>query len=173
MTESDASWADRIVAEFGDGHPVEAIAARYGLSVEQVYAVVQGEVGPTGRPAPHYAPPPAQGDYPPAQGYYAPPPAQGYYPPPPPAQGYYPPPPPPPGPPPATQPPVQGYYAPPAYGFPAQPPPFPNEDAIVAEYADGHDVNAIAFRYGLTVDQVYWVVQRALHDDGPPAPPLG
>ncbi len=170
MTEPDVSWADRIVAEFGDGHPVEAIAARYGLTVAQVYAVVQGEVGPAAPPAPgYYAPPPAPAYYPPppAPGYY--PPQPGYYAPPaqpvPPDQpvqpappGYY------------APPPVQGYYPPPAYGPPAQPPPFPHEDAVVAEYADGHDVNAIAYRYGLTPDQVLWVVQRALDADGPTAP---
>ncbi|GAA4589352.1 uncharacterized protein (DUF433 family) [Actinoplanes octamycinicus] len=172
MTEPDASWADRIVAEFGDGHPVEMIAARYGLTVPQVYAVVEGEVGAAGQVQPGHHPPPASyypppGHAPPAYypppGYPAPPPGQAYYPPPGhPGQAYYPPPayPQQPAPPPATAP----YPAPPA---------FPHEDAIVAEYADGHDVTAIAYRYGLTADQVYAVVQRALQEDPPPTATAG
>jgi hypothetical protein len=30
---TDQTWQDRIVADFGDGYPVEQIAARYGLTV--------------------------------------------------------------------------------------------------------------------------------------------
>ncbi|MFF5081356.1 hypothetical protein ACFY36_30280 [Actinoplanes sp. NPDC000266] len=37
-----------------------------------------------------------------------------------------------------------------------------DEDAIVAEYGDGHDLDAIAHRHGITPDQVLQVVQRAL-----------
>lgn len=44
--EGYPSRQDRIVAEFGDGYDVEGIAARYGLTVEQVYAVVERSVGP-------------------------------------------------------------------------------------------------------------------------------
>lgn len=79
MTETYPSREDRIVAEFGDGYEVEGIAARYGLTVEQVFAVVEREVGPAGQAPPpgHYAPP-APGHYaPPAPGYSAPP-APGY-----------------------------------------------------------------------------------------------
>jgi Mor family transcriptional regulator len=52
-TGAYASWDDRIVAEFGDGYDVEGIAARYGLTVEQVYAVVARSVGPADRGTPH------------------------------------------------------------------------------------------------------------------------
>jgi transposase-like protein len=56
---TDQTWQDRIVAEFGDGHPVEQIAARYGITVAQVYAVIQREVS---GPAPeYYGPPPGPG----------------------------------------------------------------------------------------------------------------
>ncbi|GGN51600.1 Mor family transcriptional regulator [Actinoplanes campanulatus] len=49
---------DRIVAEFGEGHAVEDIAARYGLTVAQVYMVVEREVRFDPAPAsPYYAPP--------------------------------------------------------------------------------------------------------------------
>ncbi|XVU23774.1 hypothetical protein ACQPZJ_42070 [Actinoplanes sp. CA-054009] len=132
-------FEDRIVAEYGDGYDVEGIAARYGLTVAQVYAVVQQALGPA-------APPP--GPYPPQP--YAPP---GPYPPP----AYY-----------APQPYAPQPYAPQPYG----PPPgvvgwVPNvidEDAVVAAYGDGHDVEAIAHRHGITPEQVYQVVQRALSD---------
>jgi Mor family transcriptional regulator len=40
------SVEDRIVAEFGAGYDVEMIAARYGLHVRQVYAVVERAVIP-------------------------------------------------------------------------------------------------------------------------------
>ncbi|MFF5081355.1 hypothetical protein ACFY36_30275 [Actinoplanes sp. NPDC000266] len=62
MTDPYATFEDRVVAEFGDGHDVEGIAARYGLTVAQVYAIVEREVGPAAPPA--YPPPPP--------GYYAP-----------------------------------------------------------------------------------------------------
>jgi hypothetical protein len=96
------SREDRIVAEFGDGFDVEGIALRHGLTVAQVYAVVEREVGPAdqGFPSPpSYFPPP---------GHHVPPPPVHYAPPPPGFQGHYPPPP------------GQGHYGPPAY--PVQPP---------------------------------------------------
>ena len=43
MTDAYPSRDDRIVAEFGAGYEVEGIAARYGLTVEQVYALVERE----------------------------------------------------------------------------------------------------------------------------------
>jgi len=95
---------DRIVAEFGGGHAVEGIALRYGLTVAQVYAVVQGEVAP--------------GDQRPV----------------------------------------------------GESPGRPDEDAIVAEYAEGHDVGAIARRHGIDVSQVYAVVQRTVDDRPRPGP---
>jgi Mor family transcriptional regulator len=57
--EAYQSRDDRVVAEFGDGYPVDGIAARHGLTVEQVYAVVERDVGPADpdRPPPAYAPP--------------------------------------------------------------------------------------------------------------------
>lgn len=48
--EGYPSREDRIVAEFGDGFDVEGIAFRYGLSVAQVYAVVEREVEPAAQP---------------------------------------------------------------------------------------------------------------------------
>ncbi|GIE77170.1 hypothetical protein Aph02nite_31200 [Actinoplanes philippinensis] len=132
MTEPYQTREDRIVAEFGDGYEVEAIAARYGLTVEQVFTLVAREVGPAG-PA---QPPPA---------YYQPPPP-AYYQPPPPA--YH-------------QPPPPAYYAPPPYQMQG----FVNPDAIVADYGDGHDVALIARRHGITVEQVYLVVQQSLSED--------
>jgi Mor family transcriptional regulator len=44
---------DRIVAEFGDGYDVRVIASRYGLTVDQIYAVVHREVGQVDQPYPH------------------------------------------------------------------------------------------------------------------------
>jgi hypothetical protein len=108
VTEAYPSRADRIVAEFGDGYEVEGIAARHGLTVEQVFALVEREVGP------------------------------GRYPPTPPA-----------------------HYAPPAYQLQG----FANPDSIVAEYGEGHDVALIARRHGITVEQVYLVVQQAVAGD--------
>ncbi|SNY50270.1 hypothetical protein [Paractinoplanes atraurantiacus] len=134
MTDPYATFEDRIVAEFADGHDVEGIAARHGLTVPQVYAIVERTVGP---------PPP------PPPGYYAPHP--GPYPPP----GYY-------APQPAPYSPPQGGYHPP--GVPSWVPNVLDEDAIVAEYGDGHDVEAIAHKHGITPDQVLHVVQRALAD---------
>jgi len=146
VTEPGPSWADHIVAEFADGHPVEAIAWRYGLTADQVLAVVAMEVGPgTPPPAGYYSPPAA-----PPQGYYAPPPA--------PPPGY-------------AAPPAPQTWAPPAHT--PQSPPYtpqgyqppavaPDEDTLVAEYADGHPVEAIAYRHGLTVDHVYQIIQRSL-----------
>ncbi|GIF17019.1 hypothetical protein [Actinoplanes teichomyceticus] len=210
--EGYPSREDRIVAEFGDGLDVEGIAHRYGLTVAQVYAVIEREVGPAGHTHPglsgHPAPPyPATGHHPPPTypapghqppGYHVAPPS-GYQPPPvypPPGPGYQPPPV---YPPPAHQPPgypAPGYqappptpehyappapYAPPGYagpvpgyagpvpGYAGPVPAFPDVDAIVAEYGEGHDVESIARRHGLDVRQVYEVVQRAVTDD--PAPP--
>ncbi len=147
-----SSREDRIVAEFADGHAVEGIAFRYGLTVEQVYAVIEREVGPAAQgPPSHYPPQPSYGPPP----VYGPPPSYG----PPPVYG----------PPPAYGPPP--YYGPPVV-HPAPggwPPPqgHPDYDAIVAEYGEGHDVDAIARRHGLTAEQIYQVVQRALaNDDG-------
>ncbi|MEU4689431.1 hypothetical protein [Actinoplanes sp. NPDC023714] len=65
----EESRDDRIVAEFGDGHDVDGIAARYGITVAEVYAVVEREVGPS-VPAPP-GPYPVPGHYPPPA--YAPP----------------------------------------------------------------------------------------------------
>jgi hypothetical protein len=169
--EGYPSREDRIVAEFGDGHDVEGIAFRYGLTVAQVYAVVEREVGPVaqGSPGPppayhvpqppvgHYYPPPApQGSYlPPApQGPYLPPAPQGYYPPPP-HQVYY-------GP--------SAHPAPPPSAYAGPGPDFPppqDEDAIVAEYGEGHDVNWIAHKHGITVERVYQVIQGVVGDDQP------
>lgn len=190
-SEGYPSREDRIVAEFGDGHDVEGIALRYGLTVEQVYAVIEREVGPAEqRPPtpPAYYPPPGQ--YPPP-GYYGPPPPAPnyYYAPqpgqyPPPGQGYYGPPAyqaPPPGyappgyAPPGYAPPPPGYvppppgYAPPGYAAPPPgyvPPPL-DEDAIVAEYGEGYDVEWIARKHGITAEYVYEVVLRVVdnHDE--------
>ncbi|MEU4164326.1 hypothetical protein [Actinoplanes sp. NPDC026670] len=157
MTDAHPTREDRIVAEFGAGYDVEGIAARHGLTVEQVYALVEQEVGageqtpPGHNPPPnHYAPP----------GYYAPPPA---YPQPPGPGGHYPPPPAHYGPPPAPghyQPAPPGYYPPPSYQLHG----FADPDTIVAEYGDGHDVALIARRHGITVEQVYFIVQHAVSD---------
>ncbi|MFC4070534.1 hypothetical protein [Actinoplanes subglobosus] len=199
MTEAYPSREDRIVAEFGDGYEVEGIAARYGLTVEQVFAVVEREVGPAGQAPPpgHYAPP-APGHYaPPAPGHYAPP-APGHYAPP--APGYqgipgYPVPPEYQGPidyrrpadhpgpgfqtPPGSYPPQPDPAPlPPGYPAPAPPPAYyaPSSyeaaesavlEAVVADYGDGHDVAMIAGKYGITVEQVYLVVQRVLGSDRP------
>ena len=56
--EGYLSREDRIVGEFGDGLDVAGIALRYGLTVAQVYAVVERQVGPAdqGLPSPHPAP---------------------------------------------------------------------------------------------------------------------
>jgi Mor family transcriptional regulator len=115
---SEAYWSrdDRIVAEYGDGYDVEGIASRYGLTVAQVYAVVEQNVAAADQA---YPPPPLP---------YAPPPA----------------------------------YAPPLYPPPTYPGylGFPNEDAIVADYGAGYDVNDIARKFGIPVEQVYEVVLR-------------
>lgn len=168
--EGYLSREDRIVAEFGDGFDVEGIAFRYGLTVAQVYAVVEREVGPAaqglGRTPSHGGPPVYYG---------SPPPAAYAYPPPTAPQGYDP-----------NQP-GQYYYRPPVYPTPAQPPPgvpaapgyplpgstppspgSPTEDAIVAEYGQGYDVAWIARLHGITAEQVYEVVQRVVADDPPP-----
>ncbi|GIF08137.1 hypothetical protein [Actinoplanes siamensis] len=142
MTAEDVpSWEDRVVAEFGDGHAVEAIAARYGITVAQVYVVVEREVGRSPYPPESYqaAPPPYR-----PQGYQAAPPHLG---------------------PPAYQPPP-GCSAP-AHPAPGYPPPqaFPDEDVILGEYADGHDVQAIAWRHGIPAERVYEIVRRVVQDD--------
>jgi hypothetical protein len=151
--EGYPSREDRIVAEFGDGHDVEGIAFRYGLTVAQVYAVVEREVGPVAQGSP--GPPPA---------YHVPQPPVGHYYPPPASQGYYPPPP------------HQVYYgpsahpAPPPSAYAGPGPDFPppqDEDAIVAEYGEGHDVNWIAHKHGITVERVYQVIQGVVGDDQP------
>jgi hypothetical protein len=210
---------DRIVAEFGDGHDVEGIALRYGLTVAQVYAVVESEVGPAGQGHPgyyspqfgpnHHAPPAGPpGYYPPPPGtaYYGPPahqaPPPGYGPPayqaPPPSYGppaYQAPlpgygPPAPQGPPPGPGYDAAGYQVPPGPGYgpsahqappapdgPPNPHPGPgvplshgvvDEDAIVADYGAGHDVESIARQHGVTAERVYEVVQRILADDAQP-----
>jgi Mor family transcriptional regulator len=46
-----------------------------------------------------------------------------------------------------------------------------DEDAIVADYGEGHDVESIARKYGVTAERVYDVVQRILADE--PQPPTG
>lgn len=122
---------------------MQQIAARHGLTVEQVYAVVEREVGPAG-----FGHPDPPGQYPPP-GHHP----QAYYPPPQPGQAYYPPPPP-----------GQAYHPPPAYVPPGPPAPqgYLDYEAIVAEYGDGHDVEAIARRHGLSTEQVFEVVQRML-----------
>ena len=130
-----ASREDRIVAEFGDGLAVEGIAFRYGLTVEQVYAVIEHEVGPAGQGSPSSYPPHRYGPSQPA-----PPPYYG---------------PPQPAPPP--------YYGPSVAWAPQG---HPDHDAIVAEYGEGHDVDSIARRHGVSAQQVYEVVQRAVDDDG-------
>lgn len=122
MTDAYPSREDRIVAEFGAGYDVEGIAARHGLTVEQVYALVEHEVGRPGQAPPAYFPPPQ---------------APGHYQPSPPA-----------------------YYAPPSYHLHG----FADPDTIVAEYGDGHDVALIARRHGITVEQVYFIVQHAVSD---------
>ena len=184
--EGYPSRADRVVAEFGDGHDVAGIAARHGLTVEQVYAVVERTVGPVGHPPPGqpggfpapgqaggYPAPGQAGSYPaaghaggfpaPGPGHAPPPPGYqpGYGPPPPAYQpGHAPPPPPGPYPPQPGHPvPVPGH--PPAHGF-------PDEDAVVADYAEGHDVRAIAQRHGISVEWVYAVVQRVTGAEPPP-----
>lgn len=161
------SREDRIVAEFGDGLDVEGIAFRYGLTVAQVYVVVEREVGPADQALPTPCPPP---------GYYAPPPAgpqdRSL---PPPGPGFY-------GPPAyQAQPPPPEPYAPPAgYGPPGHAGPgqgyqpsqgSPAEEAIVAEYGEGQDVEGIARKYGINVERVYEIVQRIVGDD--PRPPTG
>jgi hypothetical protein len=153
-TDGYPSRDDRIVAEFGDGFDVEGIAFRHGLTVAQVYAVVEREVGPAGQSPPGPYPPP---------GHYAPAPPASYYPPPP-GQVHY-------GPPAyPMQPPPPGRYVPPApYGPPVhgyQPSPgLPDDDAIVAEYGEGRDVELIARSHGITVERVYEVVQRNVASD--------
>ncbi|WP_433797256.1 hypothetical protein [Actinoplanes sp. CA-252034] len=147
MTEPYQTREDRIVAEFGDGYEVEGIAARYGLTVEQVFALVEREVGATESTRPGPQPPPA---------YYQPPPPPPGYGPPAPPHGYGPPPPHP-----GYGPPPPGYGPPPAYHMQG----FVDPDSIVAEYGDGHDVALIARRHGITVEQVYLVVQQSLTDD--------
>jgi Mor family transcriptional regulator len=57
---------------------------------------------------------------------------------------------------------AQPVYQPPQAYYP--PPYFPHEDAIMAEYSEGHPVEAIAYRYGITRDQVYAIVQRLVAD---------
>ncbi|MEV0895464.1 hypothetical protein [Actinoplanes sp. NPDC049802] len=119
---------DRIVAEFGDGHAVEDIAARYGLTVAQVYMVVEREVGPAAHPpAPGHHAPPAHGSPPPR--YHTP-----------------------------------AAYAPaPHPGFP--PPGYRDVDTIVAEYGAGYDVQWIAYKHGLTVEWIYYLVGQAVRDE--------
>jgi Mor family transcriptional regulator len=147
VTEAYPSREDRVVAEFGAGYEVEGIAARYGLTVEQVYTLVEREVGAGEQTPPGHNPPP---------NHYAPP---GYHAPPPP----YPQPPAHYGPPPAPvhyQPAPPGYYPLPSYQLHG----FADPDTIVAEYGDGHDVALIARRHGITVEQVYFIVHQALAD---------
>ncbi|MEU4562768.1 helix-turn-helix domain-containing protein [Actinoplanes sp. NPDC023936] len=171
MSEAYPTTEERIVAEFGDGHDVQGIALRYGRTVEQIYAVVERELSqdpPTPQPPPGQDPltpqPPLGQDpltpqppwpsYPPGP-YTAPPSPYSA----PPSQyaaqpGHY-----------APQPP--GQYLPPAYpvqGFPPAPG-FPDEDAVVAEYSEGHDVEAIARKHGIAVDRIYEIVQRAVSAD--------
>ncbi|GAA4946433.1 helix-turn-helix domain-containing protein [Actinoplanes utahensis] len=130
-------WEDQIVADYGKGYDVRAIAARYGITVDQVYAVVQSEIGPPVQPPPdYYAAPPV---------YYEPQPPTAHPPPQPPPGYQYPPP--------------QAYPAPPP-GWPGPAPGHLDVDAIVAEYGEGHPVEAIAHRHGLTVQQIYEVVHR-------------
>jgi Mor family transcriptional regulator len=112
-TEGHPSRDDRVVAEFGDGLDVEGIAFRHGLTIEQVYAVIEREAGPAAPPA-AYA----------GQG-------QGFQP----SQGS------------------------------------PDDDAIVAEYSEGNEVEWIARKHGIDVERVYEVVQRIVDDD--PRPPTG
>ena len=123
-------WEDQIVADYGDGYDVQAIAARYGLTVEQVYAVVQGEVGSPEQPPPGYPPPPP--------GWPAPSPHA-------------------PSPPGHPAPPPPGYSAPPP-GHVVPPPTVVDVEAIVGAFAGGHPVEAIAQRHGLTVQQIYEVI---------------
>jgi Mor family transcriptional regulator len=66
-TEQYPSRDDRIVVEFGDGFDVEGIALRYGLTVAQVYAVVEREVGPADQA--HPGPPQSHQGFQPAQGF--------------------------------------------------------------------------------------------------------
>ena len=120
-TEGYPSREDRIVAEFGDGLDVEGIAFRHGLTVAQVYALVEREVDPAG------------------QGHPSPP---SHYP----LPGY------------AGQ--GQGFQ-------PSQR--SPDDDAIVAEYGEGNEVEWIARKHGIDVERVYEVVQRIVEDD-PQAP---
>jgi transposase-like protein len=124
------------VAEYGEGNDVEGIARKHGLTVEQVYALLQRQVGPSEQqfssPPPPYPPPV----------YYGPPPGANY-------------------------------SAPPAYPGPGpapQPAPGVVDDAIVAEYGEGHDVEVIARRHGISVDEVYEVVLRNVDDDDPDSP---
>lgn len=114
---------------------MEGIAARYGLTVEQVYALVEREVNQPGPPPVpgHYGPPVYQSPV------YQPPVQYG---------------------PPVYQPPVQA-YAPPVQAVQWS----PYEDAIVADYGAGRDVAEIARKFGITVEQVYEVVQRNLATD--------
>ncbi|MGK5683182.1 hypothetical protein [Actinoplanes sp. URMC 104] len=152
--EAQQSVSDRVVADFGDGYEVEAIAARYGLTVDEVFAVVRLELGGAqasgpGLPAapvwppPAYAPPAADPYSPPAAGPYAPP-------------GPYPAPP-------AYAPAAPEYYAPPpAYGASGWEDEVTDDDVIVAEYGEGYDVEAIARKHGIGVERVYEVVRRVL-----------
>ena len=140
--EGYPSTEDRIVAEFGDGYDVEGIASRYGLTVAQVYAVVEREVGAADQG--HPGPP---SPYPATPGYYAPPPP-AYAPP-----GYT-----------ASPYAEQGQSWQPSQGLP--------DDVVVAEYGEGHNVEAIARKHGISVERVYEVVQRVVQDDSqPPADP--
>jgi Mor family transcriptional regulator len=179
-TEGYTSREDRIVAEFGDGLDVGGIAFRYGLTVAQVYAVVEREVGTAdqGRPSPpsHYPPPGYHAPPPPAPNHYAPRPTgpQGHYSPQP-TQGYYGPPAYPVQPPSPEQYASPAAYAPPSYaaheqGFQSSQG-FLDDDAIVAEYGAGNDVEWIARKHGINVKRVYEVVQRIVEDD--PRPPAG
>ncbi len=137
--------------------------------------MIEREVGPAAQGQPgappavgYYAPPPQPG-YPaasPPHPSYAPPPAAppGYYAPPPAGSpGYY-------APPPAGPPGAQSYGSPPAYWTPPPGPAYPvppDSDAIVADYSEGHDVTAIAARHGLSVAQVYAVIEREVGDPEP------
>ena len=77
--------------------------------------------------------------------------------------------------------PLPGYYAQPppdtTLGYAGQGQGFqpsqssPDDDAIVAEYGEGNEVEWIARKHGINVERVYEVVQRIVEDD--PQPPAG
>ncbi|GAA2569811.1 hypothetical protein GCM10010435_49880 [Winogradskya consettensis] len=153
-TEAYPGVEDRIVAEFGDGYDVSVIASRYGLTVDQVYAVVHREVGHADQPypPPEYPPPTDPWPATPPPDYNTPtyaPPSYG-------PSGYSP-----------------SVYSPSAYGPQGyagpehgyEPPQGLPDDVIVADYGAGHDVEAIARKHGISVDRVYEIVQRVLGDN--------